>query len=392
MSDAASTLYYATEARLAIGEDGGFYSPDRRDSYDWLASRWLGAFDRLVLVARARAVEDLPRFRVDGPGIEVASVPNYQGSRQLIGGYLRARRAVRASCRDSSAIYAGRLPGVIGGLVLARARRLGAATIAHVCGDPRDVLASGIAGRVGVVLAGVAAQRMRRTVVLATAVIYVSMHQLQRRFPASPRRLSVGIPDVDLSDWICDAPHSRSSGGTPSVVAVGSQEQLYKGHDLLIEAVAADERHGFTVTLIGGGARHADLIAMARDRGVEDRVRFVGHVSTANELRALLDESDLFAMPSRTEGLPGALVEAMARGLPAVASDVGAISELLDPGALFEPDSLSALRASLQRALSDDGWRAAEAERNLSTARRLRGLADPGRMTAFLEQVRESRA
>lgn len=81
------------------------------------------------------------------------------------------------------------------------------------------------------------------------------------------------------------------------------------------------------------------------------------------------DSATVFAMPSRTEGLPRALVEAMARGLPAVGTDVGGIPELLDARWIVPPDDDRALARVLAELLADpDTWRI-QSGRNLDVAR-----------------------
>ena len=83
--------------------------------------------------------------------------------------------------------------------------------------------------------------------------------------------------------------------------------------------------------LVGDGpdASRASLRRHIRERGLEDRVRVSGPVSNRDVIR-MLAESDVFMFPSKTEGFPNSVAEAMAVGLPVVASPVGAIPEMID--------------------------------------------------------------
>lgn len=85
-----------------------------------------------------------------------------------------------------------------------------------------------------------------------------------------------------------------------------------------------------------GGSGHVSN-SFAGRLGVADRVTFVGTVPAGAAVRAHLDAADLVVVPSRTEGLPRALIEAMARGLPAVGTTVGGIPELLADVDLVPP-------------------------------------------------------
>lgn len=98
---------------------------------------------------------------------------------------------------------------------------------------------------------------------------------------------------------------------------------------------------------------------LAAELGVGHALRFAGRLDPA-ATRGVLHASSVFVLPSRSEGLPLALLEAMAAGLPAVASAVGGVPAALgDPpaGRVVEPDDPGALAAALLGLLSDAGLR-----------------------------------
>src|SRR3546814_19147926 len=86
------------------------------------------------------------------------------------------------------------------------------------------------------------------------------------------------------------------------------------------------------------------------------------------EVWTILGRSDLFVLCSDTEGMPRALIEAMAAGLPCVGSAVGGVPELLGPEALFEPGSLAGLRRVLQRFVDDRELRRKASRQNVERA------------------------
>src|SRR5690606_12476224 len=90
--------------------------------------------------------------------------------------------------------------------------------------------------------------------------------------------------------------------------------------------------------VVGDGRYREILENLARQLGVWDNVAFVGRLPAA-EVRRELDNADLFVLASRTEGLPRAMIEAMARGLPCLGTRVGGIPELLPDDCLVPPDS-----------------------------------------------------
>ena len=110
--------------------------------------------------------------------------------------------------------------------------------------------------------------------------------------------------------------------------------------------------------LIGDGA----LLEASRDQaeqlGIRDRVRWTGALDDVSEH---LRNADIFTLPSRWESLPLSIIEAMAAGLPVVATDVGGVAELVTDGhtgVLVPPRDVDALAASLDRLLADRQLRA----------------------------------
>lgn len=119
-----------------------------------------------------------------------------------------------------------------------------------------------------------------------------------------------------------------------------------KGFDLLLKAFAGLVREGndFRLALLGEGGLRGVLEDKARALGIQDRVLMSGYVENGRDCMPLFG---LFVLPSLTEGLPIVILEAMAAGVPIVASRVGGIPEVLgngDAGLLVEPGSVAAVR------------------------------------------------
>jgi len=148
--------------------------------------------------------------------------------------------------------------------------------------------------------------------------------------------------------------------------------QRYKGQDVLLQAVAECRARGagaFTITLVGDGVERTGLEQLSRRLGLGDAVHFTGHLAERKAVLAALDSADAFIMPSRTEGLPRAMIEAMARGLPCLGTRVGGIPELLDEDALILVDDYRALARAIDTRLRDPAWMATASARNLTVAR-----------------------
>jgi len=146
---------------------------------------------------------------------------------------------------------------------------------------------------------------------------------------------------------------------------------MYKGFDVLIEALAAcvsDRGLNLRLEIVGGGRHRDDLRALAARMGLTGRIVFHGQLPAGSAVREVLDRADLFVMPSRQEGLPRALIEAMARGLPCIGSDVGGIPELLAPEDLVPAGDAVALGERIATVLKDPERLTRMAARNFARA------------------------
>jgi glycosyltransferase involved in cell wall biosynthesis len=166
---------------------------------------------------------------------------------------------------------------------------------------------------------------------------------------------------------------SPPRGGRPlrRVITVANLRRE-KAHEVLIDAAAslATTNPDLEFRIVGGGPRLAELKALAAARGVNDRVEFLGH---RDDVAALLRDSDMFVLPSRSEAFPNGVIEAMAAGLPVVATAVGGIGELVQDGKnglLVRPGDSRELAHAI-RQLADDPQRAAalayDARRTIET-------------------------
>jgi len=155
--------------------------------------------------------------------------------------------------------------------------------------------------------------------------------------------------------------------GPPVVGAVARLDQV-KRLDLLVQAAARVARPDLVVVLVGAGPEEPRLRELVRALGVQDRVRLAGEVPDA---ATLLRAFNVYAAPSRKEGMPLAVVEAMALGLPVVASDIPAHREVLGPGSAGIVAGCAELVRMLNQLLADASTRAALGADNRTRAERL---------------------
>jgi len=388
-----TTLYFAEQTHLHRDSDGNVRSDFGHARYDaWRA--YLTGVDRVVLVVRVgNRVSDTGHL-VEGPGVSVLAVPFYRGPMSFLRQYPKLRKFMTERLTDSSALYGSRTPNLMGPLVHRRSRKLGAIFIAQVIGDPEDVLKSGAAGQIGRMMAKSAKRAVAKQVSRADAVIYVTRRTLQAKYPSRRGALTLVRSNVELSPAsFADRPRDyfeEPISGPIRLVAAGSQEQLYKGHGTLIEAlrILKDRRIAVTATIIGDGRYHASLVELASSLGVSDEVDFVGHLSGAHLVREHIADSDIFVMPSLTEGLPRALIEAMASGIVSIGSRVGGIPELIDEEALFDAGQATQIANAVAGLAANPARMTELAARQWEQARVIRdSYSGPAILGAFLAEL-----
>ncbi len=148
----------------------------------------------------------------------------------------------------------------------------------------------------------------------------------------------------------------RRAGADLRLLSVGRLERE-KGHSILLEAVSLLERRRIRmlVELVGDGSRLDSLRRQAEELGISDRVSFVGPVGQ-DRIREHYRGADIFCLPSLGEGIPVVLMEALASGLPVVASNTMGIPELVEDGVtglLVSPGRPRELAAAIERLARD---------------------------------------
>jgi glycogen synthase len=198
--------------------------------------------------------------------------------------------------------------------------------------------------RSATLLAGL--RRMLRAADAVTACSDFVMHDLEKL--EEIRAPSYVVPNgVEPRDFENVDPEQDVD---PYVLGVGRLVPE-KGFDVLIDAFAAEKLAGLNLVVAGDGFERDHLRARASERGIESRVRFVGAVARAR-VAELFRGAHVFALPSRGEPFGIALLEAMAAGVPAVATAAGGIPEFARNGVnalLVAPGDAKALATAIGR-------------------------------------------
>lgn len=328
-------------------------------------------------------------YLVEGAGVTVAPLPYYEGLRGMVATAPAVFRAARAFTGRRS-VFIGRLPEPIALLLARQARRVRGRFVSLVVSDPRQLgkaAAGGILGTsIGLFLSALTTACVKRS----AAVIYVTQEWLQSLYPAKGGTPTLARSNVVLPEEAFVASSRKYRAPFTEyvrLVSVGAMNSRYKGFDTLIEVIAKVQRSSdvkVLLTIVGGGHQMELLRAQAATCGVERAVIFAGHLDDAQEVRRILDEADVYVSTARVEGLPRAVVEAMARALPVIATRAGGTGELVEQRFLTEIDNVEEIAEALGRLIRSPEILAEASAASLSRARKIAVLAEPARLTEFL--------
>jgi glycosyltransferase involved in cell wall biosynthesis len=232
-----------------------------------------------------------------------------------------------------------RLPSYQGQKVIKYAKKSKKPYICEIVGCPWDSLWNhSIKGKI---LAPFSFIQLKKTALKAPFVIYVTNEFLQQRYPTHGK--SVSCSDVALTEFDEGILERRLEKierlKTTDKLIVGTTAAVnvrFKGQQYIIKALGKLKKEGninFEYQLVGGGDQ-TYLKRVAEKCDVKNQVKFLGTLPH-DEVFKWLETIDIYAQPSRQEGLPRALIEAMSRGLPAFGARTGGIPELLEPALIF---------------------------------------------------------
>ena len=204
----------------------------------------------------------------------------------------------------------------------------------------------------------------RQALARAGAITATGLRLAEATLPDVPERKPVTVIPygVDLDRF---TPASRDGRGAGAHVTIGAASRLSpeKGFEHLLRAVAMLRDRGIAldVVLAGDGPSRAGLARLAEELGLRERVEFLGEVAH-DDVPGVLQRLDIFVMPSTWEGFGVSALEASAMELPAVASDIHGIPDVVldgETGLLAPPADVGALADAIARLASDAALRRA---------------------------------
>lgn len=193
-------------------------------------------------------------------------------------------------------------------------------------------------------------------------LVLVTGSELLDRLAGNGRRVFPYFTSLVHESDICTLPSPKILHEQVNILYVGFLNNN-KGIDVLLQAIAKySHRFGINTKLhlVGEGPARPSLETLCHKLRIENDVTFYGFIGDKMDLAEIYRQCDLFVLPSRSEGIPKVLLEAMAYGLPILTTNVGGIPDFIqngENGVMVRPDDIDALGRALATLIDDNVFR-----------------------------------
>lgn len=329
--------------------DGKYYFKSREwhDFYQ----RYLRVFEDLRIANRVIDEPELKKGRVllDDPRIEIHPLPIFHGPVEYAKTYFEAGLAMKNAVDGCDAAIL-RLPSTVAQRISKQVIKAGIPYATEIVFDACDG-AETSNNLFEKVLWRIIDRQMRSTCAKADGVACVTEKYLQRRyFSTKPNHFVSNYSTLNLDKSFFTAPRKYPNKEFLTIAHVDLQIGLHsrKGTDIIIQALSKLKKEKGTIVNVKFAGDDWDnstekILNYAKEQGVDGQVACTGLLSRA-ELTAFLDNADLFVLPTKAEGLPRVIIEAIAKGLPTITTPASGNPELISADYLvpfYDVDTLA---------------------------------------------------
>lgn len=315
-------------------------------------NRYLRAFDCVCVAFRTKFVnseDNLGKYsnRICDKKISFIPVPFFQGPKQFATKYFSVIKSLKRGINDCDFAIL-RLPSTtaFAALSVARKRKIPYATeIVFDCQDAAETSESFLSKTIWRILHKMQVKACRE----ALGVSCVTAQYLQKRyFPIRKGSITSHYSSIELTPDFFKCERKYPQKDIVTLVHVANQVQFHsrKGHNELIDVISLINKQNKRARIVFVGEDYDGGIALltryAENLGVAEDVHFTGYLSK-RELRKQLENADIAVLPTRAEGLPRVVIEAMALGLPCITSPVSGNPELINKDFLVRYDDIEGM-------------------------------------------------
>lgn len=308
-------------------------------SYELWKKRYLRYFDEIFIASRFSNLETMPQELNISSGEKVTHIdlPDRENLKGVLKGSDEIERTlIDTIIKNNIEVVIVRLPSINSLKAIKVAKKLNKKIVIEMVGDPFDALWNhgSIKGKLFAPLNYIIYKHRLKKM---NNIIFVTESYLQNRYKTNYKDYhTVNASNVNLEVDHTIKPLKIENNKQIKIALIGSYSAVYKGIDTAIRTISILRRQyniDVKLSVLGSGNKNRYNNIMEKLE-VESAIEFVGVLESGDKVLNWLDKHDFYIQPSLTEGLPRGLIEAMSRGLPAIATNVGGIPELLKEEAL----------------------------------------------------------
>lgn len=392
--------------KLLIVADGHYYIDKNKNVYvesvfDYsFYSRYLAAFDSVYAIVRAERVSAVPEGckLASGKGVHFLPIPPSKGVKQYALNYFENQKLIKKYIsRFECAIF--RIPGVVANAVLKQYEKTGKPYAIEVVVDPWEYFAKGtVQGITRPFVRRVWTYSLKRSCMKANGVSYVTQGYLQKKYPCraitthEKGYFTSSYSSVELPDDKFGVAKKYEKKEKYIISHVANAFTGYgKGHITLMNAAKLVIAQGYDIEVwfVGDGPLRNEFERKARELGVSNSIKFLGRMPSGDVVRERIKESDLFVFPTRAEGLPRVVLEAMAEGIPVISSPVCGIPEILPQECLIDYDDYSGYANAIIKMIENPDIMSEQSSRNIDVSKNYRSSILNYRRREFYQRLRK---
>lgn len=338
-------VLFVHDSYFLNGGNNQYYSEHIDNS---LLERYLHLGNHVTFLVRCNEIANFNELAkkfslIDNTKSSVICVPNFK----TVSGYFKhisfVKKQVEKAVLEHDIIIP-RVPSALGTLAVNYAKKYKKPFLGEVVGCTWDGYWN--YSLKGKIVAPYFFIKQKNTVKKLPYVIYVTGKFLQNRYPTNGKSTNcsnVEILNIDntILKKRLEKISNRREGDNLIIGTVAAIDVAYKGQKYVLQSMSKSSNKNSIYKVVGTGSPDS-LKSIASKLNLLDRFKVIGPVRH-DEINAFLDTIDLYIQPSKQEGLPRALIEAMSRGLPSVGSRTGGIPELLKEEFIFDKGNATQL-------------------------------------------------
>lgn len=350
--------------KLVFVHDGPVYYDDENRYYEFayhkLLERYSYLADEIYFLIRTNKMEGNNKYTLIPEEIGIISVPNFKSPTKYFKNKGKADKIIEKTIKDMDYVVL-RTQSSIAQLALKYVKKYDKPYIIESVGCSWDTYWNH--STLGKLIAPYMFYKTKNAIKNAPYVYYVTNSFLQERYPTNGKKVAcsnVVIKKYDesvLNERINKIKHFNP---TEKLIfgTAGALSTRYKGQEYVIKSLKYFIDKGYNVEyhLAGGysgNQKNTFLYDLAVKEGVIDRVIFEGSLS-AEQMVKYYDSLDIYVQPSKQEGLPRAVIEAMSRGCPALGTNIAGIPELIQKECLFKKGNVKSFINAVERLMNSD--------------------------------------